>query len=217
MKRAQQKKSRATKAKKKTLKERAFERINISKELKKLQGMIEELRLDYEQYFLGITPFRPDKLHGEVKRLIRKIRMAPFKRQAQKYKQLTLESRFQTYNDYWQRIIRQKEEGTYSKDVFKANLRERHALEDQEAETEKGAVSRNMQALFNSYKRALEQQTGRKQELDLKAFRKSILKRAKAYRQKYGDKKLSFKVVVKKGKVSIKAKAGTSKKSATGK
>jgi hypothetical protein len=198
----------------KSLEERAFERIELRKELKRLEVMIEELKIDYEQFFLGITPFQPDKLHNAVKQLIREIRKAPFKKSAHKYRQLTLESRYHTYNDYWQRVLRQKEEGTYSKDVFKANLRERNALEDQEAGTLKGEAAKNMQALFKSYKSALEKQTGKKQDLDYKAFQKSLVKRAKAYKEKYGDQKLTFKVTVKEGKVTIKAKGKSDGESA---
>ena len=121
-----------TKPAKKSLHERAVEKVEVRKELKRLEALLEDLKIHYEQFFLGLHPYAPDQLHREVKQLIRKIRKAPFKRPEIRFRQMTLENRYHTYNDYWQRTMREKEAGTYSKDVFKAGMRERHALEDAE-------------------------------------------------------------------------------------
>jgi hypothetical protein len=187
--------------------EKAFERLDLRKELVVLEEMISHLKVEYEQYFLGIITIRPDKLNADVKRKLRTIRNAPFKQAWVNYKLRSLESRYHTFNDYWERCNRQKEDGTYFRDVFKANLREKNALEDARANTDYGKASKHMTALFDTYKRALEKQTGRKQEIDIGAFQKALKKKAKAHRDKFGEKKLGFKVVVKNGKVSIKARA----------
>lgn len=190
-----------------TADERAFYRADLRKELVQLEEMIAALKVDYEQFFLGITPFRPDRLYMDVKRKIREIRKAPFKQSWVTYKLRTLEGRFHTFNDYWERCNRQREEGVYHRDVFKANLREKNALEDAATATEQGKASQQMTALFDTYRRAIEKQSGKKQDIDFTAFQKALKKQAKAHREKFGDKKLGFKVVVKDGKVSIKAKA----------
>lgn len=192
---------------KKTLHERAFEKIDVNYEIHVLDEMIKELRIEYEQYFLGLFPYQPTKLHNQLKAQIRKLHKAPFKRQEHVFRIRALESRYNTYNDYWQRILRQKEEGSYSKDVFKAKLRERHRAEDQDALTLKGAAAKQMSVLFDSYKKALEKQTGKAHNLDFAAFQKSLLKRAQAHKEQHGNQKLTFKVVIKDGKVTIKARA----------
>ncbi len=181
---------------------------NLRNELSKLEVMIEELRVEYEQFFMGFRPYAPDKEHKEVQRQIRDLMKAPFKNSEINYRLRTLENRYRTYHTYWQRVNKQREEGTYQKDIFKANMRERMALEDARAQTTEGKAAANLQSLFNSYKVALEKQTGKKQNLDFNAFKKSLAKRAKDYKQQHGaDKRLSFKVVVKDGKVSVQAKA----------
>jgi len=190
----------------KTAKERAFEKINVRLELNNLESLLEQLKVEYEQYFLGIHLHPPNNLHKATMRLIRKIRKAPFKRPSMGFRLKGLEGRYHTYNDYWQRVLRQKEEGTYSKDLFKAELRERNALEDLQALTAKGKASKSMVDLFANYKRELEKHTGRQQNINFDAFQSSLVKRAKAYRKKHGGKKLSFKIVVKNGKVTVKAK-----------
>lgn len=192
---------------KRSAEERAFEKIDIVHELKVLAHMIKELKIDYEQFFLGLMPHEPTKLHKELKKQIRKLRKAPFKKSRHRFRMLSLERRYHVYNDYWQRIMREKEAGTYSKDVFKANMRERHAKEDREALSERGQVRKGFENLLDSYKRALEQQTGKKQQINAQKFQESIMKKAKAFQKQHGKKKLNFSVVVKDGKVSIKARA----------
>jgi len=189
-----------------TAKERAFEKLDLRAELDKLESLISELKVQYEQYFTGLLPLSPDKMHNDVKRKIRQLLKAPFKNHALNFRMKTLEGRYSTFNTYWQRILKQREDGTYTKDVFKANLRERNALEDARSETASGKAEKSMQVLFNSYREALEKTTGQKQNLDYQAFQKSLVERAKEFKARHQDKKVTFKVVVKDGNVSIKAK-----------
>jgi hypothetical protein len=183
------------------------DRLDLRVELDRLEAMLAELKVLYEQYFLGQTPLAPDKLHNDVKRHIRMMLRAPFKSSAMSYRLKTLEGRYNTFNTYWQRVLKQREEGTYFRDVFRANLREKNALEDARSETAVGKAEKNMQNLFNSYKEALEKQTGAKQNIDYKAFQRSLVQRAKDFKEKSGARKLTFKVVVKDGKVVLQASA----------
>lgn len=191
---------------KKSLEERAHGRLDVRAELDKLEAKIADLKVQFEQYFSGIHPFPPDKLHAEVKRTIRHLLSAPFKNSEMSFRLRSLESRYRTYNTYFERVLRQREEGSYQRDVFKADIRERHAYEDSRAQTAQGMAEKGMQSLFNSYKAALEKQTGMPQNVDFKAFQKSLLARAKDFKAKHAGKKVSFKVVVKDGKVSVQAR-----------
>lgn len=187
--------------------ERAFERTDVRAELDRLDQMLEELKVQYEQHFSGILPLAPDKLHNEVKRLRRLLLKAPFKNSEMKYRYKSLENRYHTYRSYWERVNREREAGTYQRDVFKANLRERIALEEQHATTAEGKAEGHLSSLFKSYKDALEKSAGRKMNVDYEAFKKMVVKRAKEFKEKHGTKKLTFKIVMKEGKVSIQAKA----------
>ena len=189
-----------------TAHERAFQKIDLRAELERLERMIADLKVQYEQYFTGMMPLAPDKLHNDVKRKIRELLKAPLKNHSINFKLKTLEGRYGTFNNYWQRVLKQREEGTYNKDVFKANLREQNALEDAKQETETGKAEGGVQALFRSYREALEKSTGQKQELNFDAFKKSLVERAKEFKEKNKDKKVKFKVVVENGQVKVKAK-----------
>lgn len=188
-----------------TAHERAYEKLDLRQELEKLASMLSELKVQYEQFFTGILQFSPDKLHNEVKRKIRQLIKAPLKSHAISFRLKSLEGRYNTFNTYWQRVLKEREEGRYSRDVFKINLRDRAAAEAAHAETNSGKVEKSMQNLFNSYKDALEKATGQRPEIDYKVFQKSLVERAKEFKARHKDKKVAFKVVVKNGKVSIKA------------
>lgn len=183
--------------------ERPFERVDVRAELDKFERMLEELKVQYEQYFLAINPIPPEKAHNDLKRFLRLIRKTPLKSSALSYRMKMLDSRYQTYHTYWQRTLKQREEGTYSKDVFKANMRDRFALEDARAQTSVGAAEKSFRALFNAYKQALEQNSGQSARLDFDAFQKNLIQRAKDFKEQTGAKKVSFKVVMKEGKVAV--------------
>ncbi|MCB0328461.1 MAG: hypothetical protein KDD70_02325 [Bdellovibrionales bacterium] len=174
-------------------------------ELDRAQQELEQLRTLYEQYFIGILQFPPDQLHQKMQRTIRKLRNAPFKNSQTNYQLRMLEQRYQTYATYWKRVMREREEGTYFRDVFKAELRERVAREDAEGQTQRGKVKANVKALFDTYQDALERQAGKKLKLDYEKFQKRLVQQAKSFKEKNGNKKLSFKVVVEEGKVRVRA------------
>ena len=195
----------------KTLEERAHGRMDVRGELAQLDSMISDLKVQFEQYFSGLAPFPPDKLQAQVKRTIRTLLSAPFKNSEMSFRLRTLENRYQTYNTYFERVLRQREEGSYKRDVFKADIRERHAMEDRHAQTAQGVAEKGLQSLFSSYKAALEKQTGMPQNIDFNAFQKSLLTRAKDFKAKNAGKKVTFKVVVKNGKVTVQAQVKSDK------
>ena len=77
--------------------------------------------------------------------------------------------------------------------------------EEAEAQTGKGKVKAGVKALFDTYQSAIEQQTGKRMNLDYDKFQKKLVQQAKSFKQKNGNKKMSFKVVVQDGKVKVRA------------
>ena len=175
--------------------------------LAQVESQIEALRILYEQFFSGSIKLPPDKLNQELQRELRELEKSPFRNAALNFKVRAIKTRYNTLSTYWQRVFRAKESGTYSKDVFKADLRDRLAFEEERAKTKVGKAERSFHELFNSYQQALEQSTGKTQKLDYNSFQKSILQRAKELKQSGTVKKVSFKVVIKDGKVTVQAVA----------
>ena len=174
-------------------------------ELDRLEGKLEELRMLYEQYFIDVLPQPPAKLRAEVVKTIRQLLKAPFRTSAIRFRLRMLVHRYQTYHTYWERVMKEREEGTYSRDLFKADLRDK-MLEDAKKDASRaGRAEKAMRQLFNTYEEALRKSNISTERLSFDAFKKSLLKKAKQIKQEQGVKKLQYKVVVKEGKVTIKA------------
>lgn len=182
--------------------ERSFDR-----ELDKFERMIDELRVHYEQYFIDIQPLPPDKLHHQTRLVIRKLLKAPFKNSADRFRLRTLIQRYQSFDTYWERIIKQREEGTYTKDVFRSEMRQK-MLEDAEKQTSSGgAAEKSIRELFNTYQTALNKTGVKTDNINFDFFKKSLIEKAKQLKAQHGVKKLHYKVLVKNGKVVLKASA----------
>lgn len=180
-------------------------REKLSLELDRFEAKLEELRMLYEQHFVDILPQAPDQQRKEVVRMIRQLMKAPFKNSQTRFRLRTLVTRYQTYATYWERILKEREEGRYVKDLFKAEMREKMLEEAKRDSSRAGAAERGMKQLFTTYEDALKKVGGSAGNLDYESFRKNLLARAKEMKEKHGVKKLHYKVVVKDGRVILKA------------
>ena len=184
---------------------------DLDRQLDRLEASIAELRILYEQYFSGIIPQAPDKQHTEVARTIRVLLKAPFKNSATRFRLRTLINRFQTYCTYWEKVNKQREAGTYYKDIFKAEMRERQQKEMEQLASQVGASERGLRQLYSTYEDALRKNNGNLSQLNFDHFKKSMLKTAQDLKKKHGAQKVHYKVVVSKNG-QVKLKASTKKK-----
>ncbi len=92
---------------------------NIPKLLDELEERIEKLKMEYDRYFLGLERFEPVKQRREVERLVRYLRSQVISNTALKFRFHMLIQRLTTYKQYWDRVQRQIEEGTYRRDLLR--------------------------------------------------------------------------------------------------
>ena len=97
----------------------------IEEDLKILDHKLNQLKREYDQYFLGTRPREPVLLTGEVRKLIAILTNNPFPNTALKFKFSSICSRYQAYNRQWKETMRKIEQGTYERHRFKADLHER--------------------------------------------------------------------------------------------
>ncbi len=180
-------------------------RRDLELELDRLDARINDLRILYEQHYIQLLPLPPDKQHKDVVLLIRQLLKAPFKNSQTRFRLRQIIQRYQTYNTYWERVSKQKEDGTYSRDVFKADQREKEKQEALTSATSEGRASKGVQHLFTSYQEALRKSGAPVDKLNFDSFRKNLAARAKVLKEQHGAQKVKYRVVVKNGKVVIKA------------
>jgi hypothetical protein len=100
-----------------------MEAQEIDKELEDLDTRIDQLRALYEQYFMGIERLEPQKPRQEVERRLKVLRKEQIRNTAQRFKFNVLVQRFNTMQQYWGRVTREIENGTFKRDVIKAAAR----------------------------------------------------------------------------------------------
>jgi hypothetical protein len=88
--------------------------------LEELETRLERLRALYEQYFLGIEKMPPAVVRADVERRIWTLRREQIHNTAKRFRLQTIVQRFNTFQQYWQRICREIENGTYSPHVARA-------------------------------------------------------------------------------------------------
>lgn len=180
-------------------------RREIDKELDKLEKDLNDLRVMYEQYFIDVLPQPPDEFRKDVVKKIKSILKAPFKKEATKFRLRMLITRFQTYKTYWERVLREREDGRYVRDIFKAELRNKNLEQDRLAKSAPSSAERSLKQLYSTYEDALKKSGGSGANLNFDSFKSSLIEKARKLKEEKGVKGVNFKVVVKDGKVVLKA------------
>jgi hypothetical protein len=191
----------------------------MEERIRKLEQDILKLKAAYEQYFAGIERMPPDKLANKVAREVRTLTSTVMTNTALRFRAQQAISRYNTYYQYWQRNLRDLEEGRKPRRRISPAAANSEAAEVKE-ETAAGVYevsTRNnadggMDRLFSALSREY-QRLGNGKAPDMKKVRSALEQQAKAIREKYGSEKVAFKVVNEGGKVTIKAGPADRRKS----
>ncbi|RLB45782.1 MAG: hypothetical protein DRI90_28060, partial [Deltaproteobacteria bacterium] len=95
----------------------------IQRMLDELEPRVERLKSLYQQYFMGIEKIPPATLRKAVDRTFWQLRRVRFKNTRMRFKFQQVLQRYNSYQQYWARIERQIEQGTYQRHVIKAAKR----------------------------------------------------------------------------------------------
>ncbi len=101
----------------------------------KLEEDLEALKARFELYFLGIDRREPVREREEMKRRVARLKGEFTRNTGLRFRIETLHARFLSYERMWMRSAREKEEGTYRRDLVKAR---RKAELEAKREAEKG-------------------------------------------------------------------------------
>jgi hypothetical protein len=96
------------------------ENAEVEVALEELENRLERLRALYEQYFMGIERIEPAIPRKDVDRRIYVLRREKIRNTAKRFKLQTIISRYNTFQQYWQRICREIENGTYKRHLIRA-------------------------------------------------------------------------------------------------
>lgn len=89
-----------------------------------LEKEMNELRAQYELYFMGVERIEPIIARDNVRAKLRRLREVTTTNTSLKFKIQMLQARIVSLESYWGRINRQREAGTYKRDLDKVKRRE---------------------------------------------------------------------------------------------
>ena len=89
------------------------DRRKIGQVLTDIQSEMKELEIRYEQYFAGVEKREPQRIRTDLARRIRHFSNRPIFQTDIKFRYQGLASRFYSYSQYWDRILRLMDEGKY--------------------------------------------------------------------------------------------------------
>ena len=127
----------------------------IEASVEELGRKLEILRVRYEQYFIGVEKVAPSMMRMEVVRMMRDLEQLKIKNTAIKFKLRTVVQKFTSYSTYWNRTLREIEDGTYKRHVDKAKreaerLRKESAQKSTARQNSASATTDNRQSQISS-------------------------------------------------------------------
>jgi hypothetical protein len=99
------------------------EKEQLGLELKDAEEELERVKARYDQFFIGIERREPRRERDEIRKRVMLLKEAFTRNAALRFRIQTLHARYLSYERLWVRSAREKEEGTYRRDIFKARIR----------------------------------------------------------------------------------------------
>jgi hypothetical protein len=94
--------------------------VDLGEVLNELANKIERLKTLYEQYFMGIEKMEPQVSRKEVTRVMLTLQQQYIRNTALRFKFNTMLQKWNIYVTYWNRVLREIENGTYVRHLAKA-------------------------------------------------------------------------------------------------
>ena len=179
-----------------------------AEELSDLDEGISVLQVLYEKYFLGIDRKPPEQERKRISEKARELRTRSIRNTALKFKVNTLFAKLISFERMWDRTLREIEEGTYKRDVFKAKLRSGDRDESRTGPVKPAAPSisdANLRRLYDTYLVARKRCGEATDGLTFDSMAARIRSQVPELMQKHKAKNIEFKVVIKGGKAILKA------------
>ena len=185
--------------------------MGVKEDIDLLEHKLARLKVEYEQYFQKILKREPVKLRDEVEKIVLAYSNKNISNTSLKFRYNSLVSRFNTYRQYWTRVVRAIEEGTYYRQAAGAGaepfeLSANHGSGRQTAAQAQAIGRQRDQAivdLYNSYVEARKACNEPVEGLTYEALARTIDQYKKKVEEQYKTTDVDLKVSVKDGKTRL--------------
>jgi len=107
----------------------AMKKAEFEAYVKDMGTRLDKLKALFDQYFQGFERIPPMRQREKFQRELRQLMREQPRNTAAKFQYQTLRQRYTTLSTYWDRILRQIEEGTYHRDVQRLKRKKRRMAE----------------------------------------------------------------------------------------
>jgi hypothetical protein len=178
----------------------------MNDEIDKLEDDFKKLRVAYEKYFAGVEKLEPLKDRDAWRKRLRDLMTTRIANTAKRFRLQGLQATLVTHEQYWNRITRQIEEGTFKRDKIRAEKilsigpppPAPVAVAPRPA-----AATHPLQSLHSEYLAA--RKSLGQADISIDALAKTVAKQTADLKERFKCEAVDFKVAVKDGKVILKA------------
>jgi hypothetical protein len=192
-------------------------------EIALIEKEIQELKMAFEQYFLGFDRRAPLRRRDQLNERIRRFKQGNLRMPTMlKHRLDQAHAKFSSYDRTWARTLSEIESGTYKRDLFKMKMRQKTAAEAPPPDAADSPAARpaapaspqaqtapltagQIKALYDAYITARKRTNESTDGITADGLGRSLLKQVPALMQKYDCKAIDFKVVIKDNKAILRA------------
>lgn len=176
--------------------------MGLKEDLDILDAKINKLKVDYEQYFTKLLKREPTLLRDEIDRLIIKYSNQSITNTSLKFRYSTLASKYTSYKQFWNRILRQIEEGTFERGAG-VGVRVPEVPIGVEPRKEELPGESKFKSVYQQYREARRAANDPSKDMSYEEFTKAIMQQTEKIKKDYKCKDVEYKVAVKDGKAKI--------------
>lgn len=179
--------------------------VRVQEALDQLARDIQQMRIEFERYFSGGLPIPPEEIRNRVQAQLRNLRGVTMNGAADGFRLGSLEAQFNTYNELYNRRLRDREEGR--KAVPRVAAAEKPRYDPLGGITLGSRIeSEAAEALYRGLASG-----GGEVKFDLDSFQTYLARQVEAIRQKTGCEQVQFRLAEEEGKLKLKAKPVTAR------
>jgi hypothetical protein len=180
-------------------------RTNLEAELQTIETDFKALEIAYEQYFMGIERFEPSKERQILALRLRRMVNGFITQTDLRFRLQNVNSRFQSYSAYWDRILRLIEEGRYQRQISHMKWAEQLQPPPLELAVKVAAPPDPLERVYRELVQAHENcLIPVPQRAQVEEF---LRRQSEAIRERFGERPVEMVVIVEGGKPKIKVRA----------
>ena len=172
---------------------------------------IEKFKIEFERFLAGATVVPPDDHKAKLMRDLRELRTANLRTSADQFRLASLEARFNSYSELFNRRLRDREEGRGARPTRAAAAAPERRLDATSGvvvtdRLEAEAVAALYQTLTRRVSDAAGGGAGAAPTMELDTFRGYLSQQIESIRLKTGCEAVQFRIASEDGKLKLKAK-----------